>query len=40
LDEIAEDFGRTRERIRQIKERAIKKLKHTSRSKILKNYLG
>ena len=40
LDEIAEDFGRTRERIRQIKERAMKKLKHTSRIKILKNYLG
>lgn len=40
LDEIAERIGLTRERARQIREKAIRKLKHTSRSKILKTYLG
>ncbi|MBO6118523.1 MAG: RNA polymerase sigma factor RpoD/SigA [Bacteroidales bacterium] len=40
LDEIGEKFDLTRERVRQIKEKAIKRLKHTSRSKILKSYLG
>ncbi|MBR1627173.1 MAG: RNA polymerase subunit sigma, partial [Bacteroidales bacterium] len=40
LDEIGERFDLTRERVRQIKEKAIKRLKHTSRSKILKSYLG
>jgi RNA polymerase primary sigma factor len=40
LEEIAEHFELTRERVRQIKEKAIRRLKHTSRSKILKSYLG
>jgi RNA polymerase primary sigma factor len=40
LEEIAEKFNLTRERVRQIKEKAIKRLKHTSRCKILKTYLG
>ena len=40
LEEIGETFDLTRERVRQIKERAIRRLKHTSRSKILKTYLG
>ena len=40
LEEIGEEFSLTRERVRQIKEKAIKRLKHTSRSKILKTYLG
>lgn len=40
LEEIAEQFDLTRERVRQIKEKAIRRLKHTSRSKILKSYLG
>jgi RNA polymerase primary sigma factor len=40
LEEIGEKFDLTRERVRQIKEKAIKRLKHTSRSKILKTYLG
>jgi RNA polymerase primary sigma factor len=40
LEEIGEKFNLTRERIRQIKERAIKRLKHTKRSRILKTYLG
>ena len=40
LEEIGEVFKLTRERVRQIKERAIKRLKHTTRSKILKTYLG
>jgi len=40
LEEIGETFGLTRERVRQIKEKAIRRLKHSSRSKILKQYLG
>jgi len=40
LEEIGETFDLTRERVRQIKEKAIRRLKHTSRSKILKSYLG
>ena len=40
LEEIGETFDLTRERVRQIKEKAIRRLKHTSRSKILKTYLG
>lgn len=40
LEEIGENLELTRERVRQIKERAIKRLKSTSRSKILKTYLG
>ena len=40
LDEIGIKFGLTRERVRQIKEKAIRRLKHNSRSKLLKAYLG
>lgn len=40
LEEIGERFDLTRERVRQIKEKAIRRLKHTSRCKILKSYLG
>jgi RNA polymerase primary sigma factor len=40
LDEIGAKFNLTRERVRQIKEKAIRRLKHTSRSKLLKAYLG
>jgi len=40
LEEIGGTFELTRERVRQIKEKAIRRLKHTSRSKILKTYLG
>ncbi len=40
LEEIGQTFDLTRERVRQIKEKAIRRLKHTSRSKILKTYLG
>lgn len=40
LEEIGERFGLTRERVRQIKEKAIRHLRHTSRSKLLKSYLG
>jgi RNA polymerase primary sigma factor len=40
LEEIGEKFDLTRERVRQIKEKAIRRLKHTSRSKLLKMYLG
>ncbi len=40
LEEIGEKFELTRERVRQIKEKAIRRLKHTSRSKMLKAYLG
>lgn len=40
LDEIGAHFDLTRERVRQIKEKAIRRLKHTSRSKMLKTYLG
>ena len=40
LEEIGETFDLTRERVRHIKEKAIRPLKHTSRSKILKTYLG
>ncbi|MEO6903325.1 MAG: sigma-70 family RNA polymerase sigma factor [Bacteroidia bacterium] len=40
LEEIGERFDLTRERVRQIKEKAIRRLKHTARSKILKTYLG
>ena len=39
LEEIGEAFGLTRERVRQIKEKAIRRLKHSSRSKILMNFL-
>jgi RNA polymerase primary sigma factor len=40
LEEIGEKFSLTRERVRQIKEKAIRRLRHTSRSKALKVYLG
>lgn len=40
LEEIAETFDLTRERVRQIKEKSIRRLKHTSRCKILRTYLG
>lgn len=40
LEEIGERFDLTRERVRQIKEKAIRRLRHTSRSKGLKTYLG
>jgi RNA polymerase primary sigma factor len=40
LEEIGEKFNITRERVRQIKEKATRRLRHTSRSKSLKSYLG
>lgn len=40
LEEIGEKFHLTRERVRQIKEKAIRRLRHTSRSKNLRSYLG
>jgi len=40
LEEIADKFDLTRERVRQIKEKAIRRLKHNSRNKLLKSYLG
>ncbi len=40
LEEIGDQFGLTRERVRQIKEKAIRRLRHTSRSNLLKTYLG
>ena len=40
LEEIGETFKLTRERVRQIKEKALRRLRHTSRSKALRTYLG
>lgn len=40
LEEIGEKFGLTRERVRQIKEKAVRRLKHGSRSRLLRVYLG
>ncbi|SER13218.1 sigma-70 family RNA polymerase sigma factor [Neolewinella agarilytica] len=40
LEDIGEKFGLTRERVRQIKDKAINKLRGANRSKLLKNYLG
>ena len=40
LEEIGEKFGLTRERVRQIKEKAIRRLRNSNRSKLLKSYLG
>jgi RNA polymerase primary sigma factor len=40
LDEIGAKFDLTKERVRQIKEKAIRRLRHNSRSKLLKSYLG
>ena len=40
LEEIGDEFGLTRERVRQIKEKAIRRLRQSSKSKLLKSYLG
>jgi RNA polymerase primary sigma factor len=40
LEEIGERFDLTRERVRQIKEKAIRRLRHASRSNVLRHYLG
>ena len=40
LDEIADELKLTRERVRQMKEKALKRLKHSSRNDLLKKYLG
>ena len=40
LEEIGDEFNLTRERVRQIKEKAIRRLRNNSRSKLLKTYLG
>jgi RNA polymerase primary sigma factor len=40
LEEIGEKYELTRERVRQIKEKAIRRLRHVSKSKLLKSYLG
>jgi RNA polymerase primary sigma factor len=40
LEEIGEKFNLTRERVRQIKEKATRRLRHTAKSKTLKSYLG
>lgn len=40
LEEIGEHYNLTRERVRQIKEKATRRLRHTSRSSTLKTYLG
>jgi RNA polymerase primary sigma factor len=40
LEDIGENLGLTRERVRQIKDKAINNLRSTSRSKLLKTYLG
>ncbi len=40
LEDIGEKFGLTRERVRQIKDKAINKLRSANRSKLLRNYLG
>ena len=40
LEEIGHKFNLTRERVRQIKEKAIRTLRHSSKSKTLKSYLG
>ena len=40
LEEIGDEFGLTRERVRQIKEKAIRRLRSNSKSKLLKTYLG
>lgn len=40
LEEIANEMGMTRERIRQVREKAIRKIKHSPASKILRQYLG
>ncbi len=40
LEEIGDKFNLTRERVRQIKEKAIRRLRNSSKSKLLKSYLG
>ena len=40
LQEIGDSFGLTRERVRQVKEKGVRRLRHTSKSKVLKTYLG
>ena len=40
IEEIGDKFGLTRERVRQIKEKAIRRLRQSNRSKLLKSYLG
>ena len=40
LEEIGDKFGLTRERVRQIKEKAIRRLRNNSKNKLLKVYLG
>jgi RNA polymerase primary sigma factor len=40
LEEIGEELNLTRERVRQIKEKAIRRLRHSSKNKLLKKYLG
>ncbi|MDA9364848.1 RNA polymerase subunit sigma, partial [Flavobacteriaceae bacterium] len=40
LAEIGLTFDLTRERVRQIREKAIRKLRHSSKNKLLKTYLG
>ncbi|MBR6128201.1 MAG: RNA polymerase subunit sigma, partial [Bacteroidaceae bacterium] len=40
LEEIGDKFNLTRERVRQIKEKAIRRLRNNSKNKLLKAYLG
>lgn len=40
LDEIGEKYNLTRERVRQIKEKALRRLRHNTKNKLLKSYLG
>ena len=40
LEEIGQKYGRTRERVRQIKEKAIRRLRNSTQNKLLKSYLG
>ena len=40
LEEIGDKYGLTRERARQIKEKAIRRLRHTTKNKLLKSFLG
>lgn len=40
LEEIGDKYGLTRERVRQIKEKAIRRLRHSTKNKLLKSYLG
>ena len=40
LEEIGQEFSLTRERVRQIKEKGLRRLRHTSRSRVLRQYLG